>query len=136
MTLEQFQTPVYTSTTVHSYSSSCPPFPPSPAHQIKHHHPLPPTSCSITSHRDPQHEIHHHRGQQHYRQHRWPKSIVKPALTPLSYTLRTPMVCEQGVDHGAHGNEGEQTRADATDVVAEVEQTDGESAQDDGEVKP
>lgn len=42
----------------------------------------------------------------------------------------------QGVDHGAHGDEGEEAGGDATDGVAEVEEADGETAEDDGEVEP
>ena len=41
------------------------------------------------------------------------------------------------VDHAAHRHDGEETRADAgRGVGAEVEQTDGEAAEDDGEVEP
>jgi len=43
---------------------------------------------------------------------------------------------DQSVDHGGHGDQGEQTSRDLTDLVTEVEETDGETAQDDGKVKP
>lgn len=42
----------------------------------------------------------------------------------------------QRVDHGPHGDEGEEGGGDAADAVAEVEQPDGQAAQDDGEVEP
>lgn len=42
----------------------------------------------------------------------------------------------QGIDHRRHGNEGEEGGRDATDVVTEVEQTNGQTAQNDGEVEP
>ena len=40
------------------------------------------------------------------------------------------------IDHGGHGHDGEQPRADPADRVAEVEQTDGEGGEQDGEVEP
>jgi hypothetical protein len=40
------------------------------------------------------------------------------------------------VHHGGHGDEREEAGADAADAVAEVEQADGEAAEDDGEVEP
>lgn len=42
----------------------------------------------------------------------------------------------QGIDHGGHGNQGEETSRDLADLVTEVEETDGKTAQDDGEVQP
>lgn len=42
----------------------------------------------------------------------------------------------QRIDHGGHGDDGEQTGGDAADAVTEVQQADGETAQDDGEVQP
>lgn len=42
----------------------------------------------------------------------------------------------QRIQHGRHGNEGEKPRGDAADSIAKVEKTDGETAQDDGEVEP
>ncbi len=41
------------------------------------------------------------------------------------------------IDHAAHGDNGEEPRADAgRGVVAKVEQADGQAAEDDGEVEP
>lgn len=42
----------------------------------------------------------------------------------------------EGVGHGGHGDEGEEPSGDLTDLVAEVEEADGEAAEDDGEVEP
>lgn len=42
----------------------------------------------------------------------------------------------EGVDHGAHGNQGEEASGDAADAVAEIEEADGQTAQDDGEIEP
>ena len=42
---------------------------------------------------------------------------------------------DEGVDHGGHGDEGEQPRRDAAGaVMPEVEQAHREPAEDDGEV--
>lgn len=46
------------------------------------------------------------------------------------------MECDDCVDHGAHGDDGEESCGDTTDTVAEVQQADGETAEDDGEVQP
>jgi hypothetical protein len=46
------------------------------------------------------------------------------------------MECEEGVDHGHHSNEREESSANLSDLVAEVEEADCETAEDDGEVEP
>lgn len=46
------------------------------------------------------------------------------------------MICDQRVDHGGHGDGGEQACTDATYAVAEVEEADREAAEDDSEVEP
>lgn len=46
------------------------------------------------------------------------------------------MECDEGVDHGAHGDDGEEGGGDAADAIAEVQEADGKTTQDDGEVKP
>ena len=43
---------------------------------------------------------------------------------------------DEGVEHGAHGDEGEEAGGDLANAVAEVEEADGEAAEDDGEVEP
>lgn len=70
-----------------------------------------------------QNEIHHHSSQQRDGENRRPKAIVKPALSPASDTLCSPVECNDGVDHGCHGDDGEEGGGDAADAVAEVEQT-------------
>ena len=42
----------------------------------------------------------------------------------------------QSVDHRSHSNECEEACGDLADLVAEVEETDGETAEDDSEVEP
>jgi len=46
------------------------------------------------------------------------------------------VVSKESVDHGAHGDEGEEGGWDAADFIGEVEETDGEAAEDYGEVQP
>lgn len=46
------------------------------------------------------------------------------------------MECDKRVDHGHQGDECEESGADLSDAVAEVKKTDGEAAEDDGEVEP
>jgi hypothetical protein len=43
---------------------------------------------------------------------------------------------EEGIYHGGHGDEGEDAGADLTHAVAKVEKTNGQAAEDDGEVEP
>jgi len=43
---------------------------------------------------------------------------------------------DESVDHGGQGDEREEAGADLADAVAEVEQADGQAAEDDGEVEP
>jgi len=86
--------------------------------------------------RQPQHEIHHDRGQQRHRQHRRPEAIVEATLAPHADALGAPVEGHEGVQHGGQGDEGEEARGDLADAVAEVEQADGQTAEDDGEVEP
>ena len=46
------------------------------------------------------------------------------------------MECDQRIRHGGHCYQREQPGADLANLVAEVEQSDGEPAEDDGEVEP
>ena len=84
----------------------------------------------------PQHKVDNDCSQQGHRQNTRPEPIVETTLAPLAYTLGTPMERDKGVDHCSHRDEGEQSGADAADAVTEVEQADGEAAEDDGEVQP
>lgn len=84
----------------------------------------------------PQHKIHNHGRQQRQRQHRRSKPIVNPRLAAFANTLRPPVKRHQRVDHRPHGDDGEQAGGDAPDAVSEVQQADGQTAQDDREVEP
>lgn len=81
-------------------------------------------------------EIDHNGSQQSNCQDRGTKPVVEAALASHADALRTPMEGEKGVYHSSHGDKGEETGGDLADLVAEVEQTNGETAQDDGEVEP
>ena len=43
---------------------------------------------------------------------------------------------KQRIQHGSHSDECEQACTDLTDFIAEVEEANGETTQDDGEVEP
>lgn len=64
------------------------------------------------------------------------ESIIDTTLPAPTDTLRAPVECHEGIDHCAHSNDGEEACGDATDAITKVEKTDGEAAQDDGEVQP
>lgn len=61
--------------------------------------------------------------------------IVRPR-SALADGIRSPVVRHESVDHDCHCDEGEHCCADLADLVAKVEQTDGEAGEDDGEVEP
>lgn len=75
--------------------------------------------------RYPQHEIHNNSCQQRNCQHSRSNSVVEAALAPLPYALRSPVECEQCIDHGRHGDEGKQSGTDLANFIAEVEKADG-----------
>lgn len=85
---------------------------------------------------DPEHKVHHHRRQQRQRQNCRPKAIVNPRLPSLPNTLRPPVESDQGIDHGCHCDEREQTGGDPTDTVPEVQKSNGQPAQDHCEIQP
>jgi hypothetical protein len=64
------------------------------------------------------------------------KAVVETALTSHTDALCSPVEGDECVDHSGHGDQGEQTSRDLADLVTEVEETDCETAQDDGEVEP
>lgn len=48
----------------------------------------------------------------------------------------TPVVCNERVGHGGHGDEGEESGRDTANAVTKVEQANGETAKNDGEIEP
>jgi hypothetical protein len=74
----------------------------------------------------PQHKVDNNRQQQRNSQHRGSKAIIKATLPSHADALRAPVESDKRVE----------ARADLADAVAEVEEADGQAAQDDGEVEP
>lgn len=64
------------------------------------------------------------------------ETVIETGLAPHSYRLGSPMVCYQCVDHGQHGDAGEEECRDEGDSIAKVEHANGKGAKDDGEVEP
>lgn len=85
---------------------------------------------------DPQNEVHHHCCKKRNGQDCRAESVIDAALPAAPDTLCPPMECDEGIYHGAHSDDGEEGGGDATDTVTEVEEADGETAQDDGKVEP
>lgn len=90
----------------------------------------------LATNSQPQHEVDHDCREQRNGQNRRTQPVIKAALTAHPYTPRAPMECKQRVHHSHHGNEGKETSRDLADAVTEVEEPDGEAAEDDGEVEP
>ena len=64
------------------------------------------------------------------------EAVIEAGLTAHPYRLGPPVVRYEGVDHGGHGDAGEEEGRDEGGPVAKVEHADGEGAEDDGEVEP
>lgn len=91
---------------------------------------------TTSSPRNPQYEIHNNSSEQRNRQNSRTKPIVEAALAPHPDALRAPVEGDEGVNHGGHCDEGEQACGDLADAVAEVQEPDCQTAEDDGEVEP
>ena len=85
---------------------------------------------------DPEDEVDNDRKQQSNRKHRRTKAIIESTLPSHTNALCAPVECDERVDHSHQGDECEESSTDLSDAVAEVEKTDGEAAEDDGEVEP
>lgn len=90
----------------------------------------------VIGHGQPEHEVDNDSSKQGQGEDGRTEPVVEAALAPHPYALCAPVECEEGVDHGHHGNDGEQAGANLSHLVAEVEKTDSQAAQDDGEVEP
>ena len=64
------------------------------------------------------------------------EAVVEAGLAPHAYGFRAPVVGEEGVDHGEHGDAGEEEGGDEGGPVAEVQHADGQRPQDHREVQP
>lgn len=85
---------------------------------------------------DSQHKVDHHCNQKEDTQHGRAKSVIIWARASQPDSLSSPVIGDQCVDHGQHGNECEQTSTDSSNQVTEVQQTHTQGAQNDGEVQP
>lgn len=83
-----------------------------------------------------QDEVDHHGAQERDTENRRSEAVIKSALASQPDAFGAPMEGEQSVDHGKHGDDGEDASADDADAVTEVQQAHGQTTQDDGEVKP
>ena len=100
-------------------------------------HPSIPYSFLLTpSPSNPQNKVNNNRQQQRNSQHCGTKAIIKATLASHADALRAPVESDKSVDHGRQRDEREEAGADLADAVTEVEQTDGQAAEDDGEVEP
>lgn len=75
-------------------------------------------------------------GQQEDTQHGGAESVIVGARATLPDGSSSPVVGDESVTHGGHGNQGEHACGDSTDLVTEVKKTNGQTAKDDGEVEP
>lgn len=91
---------------------------------------------SVLAVHDPQYKVHHHGRQQCHSQHGRTQAVVESSLPSLSYALRSPVEREEGVDHGCHRYQCEQSSRYSTNLIAKVEEADCETTEDDGEVQP
>ena len=71
-----------------------------------------------------------------YCQHCRTEPIVETTLSSHPDALRSPVKCDEGVNHGSHCDESKETSRDLTDFVTEVEETDSETTENDREVEP
>lgn len=81
-------------------------------------------------------EVDNDSSQQEEAEHGGAKAVIVRARATAADGSSTPVVGHQSVGHSGHSDEGEETGRDATNLVTEVEETDGKTAKDDGEVEP
>ena len=93
-------------------------------------------NASLTPLPHPQRKIHNNSCQKRQRQHRRPVTIINPRRPSLPNRVRPPVERCKGIQHSCHGDKCKEAGRNTADTVPEVEQTDGETAQDDGEVQP
>ena len=63
-------------------------------------------------------------------------SIIEASLPSHPDRPRTPVICDQGIDHGSHCNDCEEEGRYEGRSVAKVEHANGKSSEDDCEVQP
>jgi hypothetical protein len=85
---------------------------------------------------DPQHEVDDNGKQQCDRQYSRAKAIVESTLSSHANALCAPVECYERVDHRHQRDKCEESGANLSDAVAEVEEANGKATEDDGEVEP
>lgn len=85
---------------------------------------------------DPQDKVDNDGGEEGKTQNGRPESIVVRPASTLPDRIRAPVVGDEGVEHDGHGDQCKHPRRDLADLVAKVEESDGEAGEDDGEVEP
>lgn len=88
------------------------------------------------AHGQPQHKVDNDRREQRNCQDRRTQPIVESTLSAHADAPRAPVECEERIYHGHHSNEGKESSADLSNLIAEVEKANREAAEDDGEVEP
>lgn len=83
-----------------------------------------------------QDEVDHDSSQESDSQNGGTKAVIETALSTATDTLSAPVKCDDCINHGGHCNDSEEGCGDATDTITEVQQTDGQTAQDNGKVQP
>lgn len=91
---------------------------------------------AATSSGDTEHKVDNDSGQQGNGQNSGTEAVIETALTSQTDALCSPVESDQGIDHSGHGNQSKEASRDLAHLVAEVEETDGETAENDGEVQP
>jgi len=63
-------------------------------------------------------------------------SVVIWAAAASTNVICTPVVCPESIRHDGDSDHREHGSTDLSDLVTEVEKTDGQTTEDDGEVQP
>lgn len=84
----------------------------------------------------PQNKVDDNGQQEHNSQYCRAEPVVEAGLAAQPDRLGSPVVRHQRVEQGEDGDAGEEEGRDEGGSVTEVEHTQGESSEDDGEVEP
>lgn len=78
--------------------------------------------------RNSQNEVNNNGAEQSNSQNRGSNSVVESTLSSHTDTSGSPVEREESVYHRSHSNQREQAGGDSSDVVTEIEETDGQTA--------
>lgn len=85
---------------------------------------------------NPQNKVHDDGQQENNGQNRRAEPVIETGLSSHPDRLGSPVVGNQGVDHGQHGDTGEEKGRDEGGAVAKVEHPNRQRAQDNSKVQP